>query len=535
MTDMIVESTSAGKNGDLNSIAEANARIAERYDQMPYISHPFPQSHPARLGAVAHLFGLQAPPVETARVLEIGCASGGNIIPLAASYPDATFVGLELSPVQASAGAARVQRLGLANVDIRHGDVVDYNPGNGEFDYVLCHGVYSWASPPARAAIMRVIASGLAATGIAYVSYNVLPGWRHKQGLRDALMSRVHGIRDTALQIAYTREFLGALKGWNGPDTAYHRDLRETAAHAMTIGDDYLAHEFLENFNEPQTFMQFAEEGGAANLAFLGECEMWMQMAENFDAPTRQLLQTLSNNQILPMEQSIDILTGRTFRQTLLVHGAQAAGIKRTLDPARLAGLHFMGPLQPAAMANPGFAWTFTGASGRQISTNNHVAQLALDFLARRQPGSASYNELLGLAATREDRIAIADALFKSITAGVIDARSAPVAAATGLSERPFAPAWCRSDAEAGDRSIANLRHESVGLDIVGQTILPLLDGAHDWQDLCVALLDKVKVGELRFSRNDVEVSEPQQVRSCVDDHVARTLAQFRARALLAA
>ena len=40
------------------------------------------------------------PAVTTARVLEIGCGGGGNIIPLAAAFPDARFVGIDLSPVQ---------------------------------------------------------------------------------------------------------------------------------------------------------------------------------------------------------------------------------------------------------------------------------------------------------------------------------------------------------------------------------------------------------------------------------------------------
>src|SRR4051812_23249973 len=53
------------------------------YDEVPYESHPYPQTHPSRLAAVATLFGLRPPPVETARVLELGCAAGGNLIPMA--------------------------------------------------------------------------------------------------------------------------------------------------------------------------------------------------------------------------------------------------------------------------------------------------------------------------------------------------------------------------------------------------------------------------------------------------------------------
>jgi hypothetical protein len=48
------------------------------YDEVPYESHPYPQTHPSNLFTVANLFSLTPPTVETARVLELGCAAGGN-------------------------------------------------------------------------------------------------------------------------------------------------------------------------------------------------------------------------------------------------------------------------------------------------------------------------------------------------------------------------------------------------------------------------------------------------------------------------
>lgn len=59
-----------------NPIAQPTVPLSS-YDEVPYESHPYPQAHPSRLAAVAALFGLAPPPVETARVLELGCAAGG--------------------------------------------------------------------------------------------------------------------------------------------------------------------------------------------------------------------------------------------------------------------------------------------------------------------------------------------------------------------------------------------------------------------------------------------------------------------------
>jgi hypothetical protein len=262
--------------------------------------------------------------------------------------------------------------------------------------------------------------------------------------LRDALMWQVGNLAEPGQEVSHTRAFLAALKEWHGPDSTYHRDLRDTAVHAMTINDDYLAHEFLETDNEPQTFAQFMGECAAAKLAFLGEGETWMQIADNFDAQTRDLLRNMSGNFVLPMEQSIDILTCRTFRQTLLIHASREAEIKRLIEPSRLEGLHFLGPLSEVAAASPAApdAMAFVGLGGRRLTTSSPAVQRAFRAIAAKAPSSISHDELLAAAASseadgEEERANVADGLLKAVLGGVIEIRSAPVAAAGAIASRP--------------------------------------------------------------------------------------------------
>ncbi|HEX4608974.1 MAG TPA: class I SAM-dependent methyltransferase, partial [Urbifossiella sp.] len=83
------------------------------YDEVPYESHPYAQTHPSRLAVVARLFGLTPPPVETARVLELGAAAGGNLIPVAAAFPQSRCVGIDLSARQVADGEQFIRQLGL--------------------------------------------------------------------------------------------------------------------------------------------------------------------------------------------------------------------------------------------------------------------------------------------------------------------------------------------------------------------------------------------------------------------------------------
>src|SRR5947207_3379208 len=76
------------------------------YDAVPYSVNAFPQTRPDRLACIARLFGLPSAPPDHCRVLELGCASGGNLLPLAAAFPDSTFVGIDLSSRQVAEGAA---------------------------------------------------------------------------------------------------------------------------------------------------------------------------------------------------------------------------------------------------------------------------------------------------------------------------------------------------------------------------------------------------------------------------------------------
>src|SRR5688572_10288104 len=93
------------------------------YEATPYHSHPITQSFPPTLEAVALAFGIEPPPSDRARFLELGCASGGNIIPLAERFPESEFVGVDLTPGQIDVGQAAIDATGLTNVRLHAMDI----------------------------------------------------------------------------------------------------------------------------------------------------------------------------------------------------------------------------------------------------------------------------------------------------------------------------------------------------------------------------------------------------------------------------
>src|SRR5262245_55885750 len=111
---------------------------ASSYDELPYSSLPYPQTHPARMAAAALLVGLEPPPVESCRVLELGSGVGGNLIPMALSLPRGSFVGVDLSRRQTADGQETVRQLGLSNIALHPLSLTEVDDSFGNFDYILC-------------------------------------------------------------------------------------------------------------------------------------------------------------------------------------------------------------------------------------------------------------------------------------------------------------------------------------------------------------------------------------------------------------
>jgi hypothetical protein len=85
------------------------------YDEVPYPSLSYVHTYPDRLATLATLLGLTPAPVERCRVLEIGCASGGNLIPMAYGLPHSRFVGIDVAHGKFQSVVNRLTRLGCLN------------------------------------------------------------------------------------------------------------------------------------------------------------------------------------------------------------------------------------------------------------------------------------------------------------------------------------------------------------------------------------------------------------------------------------
>ncbi|MCP3955832.1 MAG: methyltransferase domain-containing protein, partial [Desulfobacterales bacterium] len=300
-----------------------------RYDLVPYFSHPFQKTHPENLYTLARLFGVKTPAVETARVLELGCAGGGNIIPMAFNLPEGHFVGVDLSKKQLQFGWDMITALELTNITLEHISISDINADLGKFDYIICHGVYSWVPPDVQAKILEICSRNLTSTGIAYISYNCLPGWNFIKSIRDMMLYHAADFETPAEKAEQARSMLQFIINSQGrSDKAYTTYLKSEMDILSSHQDAYLLHDHLEDINEPIYFHEFMQRADRYHLAYLGDTDLFTMYPDNLDRDVATTIQKIP--ELIKAEQYMDFIRNRRFRSTVLCHAGTK--INRELD-----------------------------------------------------------------------------------------------------------------------------------------------------------------------------------------------------------
>src|SRR3954454_7066997 len=131
------------------------------YDHVSYPGHPFGETHPDHLAVLGSLLGMTPAPLNSCRVLELGCGEGANLIPMAFDFVQSEFIGVDLSEQTVRRGNDFVLGLGLRNIFLRSCDIMDIGPEFGTFDYIIAHGVYSWVPPIVRAKMLAIFRNNL--------------------------------------------------------------------------------------------------------------------------------------------------------------------------------------------------------------------------------------------------------------------------------------------------------------------------------------------------------------------------------------
>lgn len=387
-------------------------RLLYSQHRYPALSHA--EAHPGTLCAAARCGGVIDPALpDDCDVLEIGCASGHHLLPLAARFPQSRFLGIDFSDTAIRQARKAAEAAGLGNIRFEHADLIEWDPAGRDFDYILAHGMLSWTADPVKAALLSLIGRCLREKGIACIGYNTLPGWSLRR--EAAQMTKALGKLDTQGRgLDGILETLATAAAKNATPYAHHlaaiyQDMRRK-------GPEILAFDDLGPCCDPLHFSQVTHWAGRNRLRYIGESQLHQNLPPGLSPEALDALEPLTDDPIL-FQQTLDLLSGRTHRSSLFT----TAGTN--LDPITTTSvtLHFEARLLVTSLP--------AGAAHGEILATFQAA------LAAAAPSTAAVTDLMEACAHRlgprwdpaQAAKAIAAWLYQAARLGWVELRADPV------------------------------------------------------------------------------------------------------------
>ena len=515
------------------ALASPSDLLLASYDAVPYGGGAIAGTRPDYLAATAKLRGVDTPDVSRCRVLDLGCATGGNLLAMALAFPESTFVGVDLSPRQIAAARSTAREIGADNVRFETMSIAEIDDAFGTFDYIVSHGVYSWVPSEVQEALLTVCSRNLSPDGIAYISYNTYPGWHVRGLVRDMILFHDRADLTPHERVQRARSFVETIAS-SAPanDSVYSALLQEEVRLLRSANDSYFMHEELESENHPVYFIEFIRRAAAAGLQFVSESAPTLTDAQ-LAGEVKDTLRSWSSDE-LRYEQYLDFVRNRTFRKTLLCHAGRTVSrepLAAAVPALCLRARCFADPDAPDAK-QPGVE-VFRTLEGVAATMSHPVVRAALHVLIDAAPAAVPFAVLLERARARDEvkgieiaEALLADAMLRCALVRMVDLTIHSECCATRLSDRPVSSPLARFEART-EPVVTSLLHVEVKLTDFDKHVLRLLDGTRDQATVVDDVVRAVSRGEL-----DVGGSRP---REAIAEAVGHALAQFRLAGLLVA
>ncbi|MCC6620576.1 MAG: class I SAM-dependent methyltransferase [Deltaproteobacteria bacterium] len=465
------------------------------YDEFPYPGAAFWFTHPDHMAVLAELHGMSPPDPRGARVLELGCGDGSNILSIAQALPGATCVGVDLSESQVRIATRLAADAGITNARLVQADVREIDRAFGEFDFVISHGVYSWIPPGARDGLLRAIGATLSPHGVAMVSYNAMPGWHDFAPIRRLLKFHTDPIKAPDAKVRQARMMADV---YCQQLIELDRDGREKMAHKIhsnvqAMSDWLMRHDWLAEFHYPVYVSDFVAHAREHGLDFLANACPSAQNAELLDEQAKALVMAVSDR--VRRQQYVDFFQHTRFRTTLLRRAD--APVDDEAHPERIATYLVESRMDSDAftVVPPTSDVAIASEEVARLEREHHKYRAVVQAISKDAPAAISMErafdltlaELVdkgldeGLAASDEGRQTMRDAFVSEVgwlfQRELVHFWKHPPRLARTLPERPETGALQR--VMARDRqSLPSLTHRNTPTPGIEAKVLADLDGA---------------------------------------------------------
>lgn len=446
-----------------------NDPVRQLYSQRRYPALSHPEAHPGVLCASARCAGMASPALpEKCTVLDLGCASGHHLLPLAERFPESRFHGIDFSDSAILSATQTAKAAGLKNVTFEHADLREWTADGEGYDYVIAHGMLSWVPDDAKQALLDLIQQSLAPGGAAYLSYNTLPGW----ALRQEAASMVKALPQLGKGGSLDSQLKKLAEAAGLSDSPHAQNLAAIFKDMRRKGPDILSFDELAPSCDPFHFSRVLHWAGERNLRYLGEATLPGNLPPHIDPEAIQSLEALQSDPVL-FQQTLDLLSGRTHRNSLF------CAADAPLDTATTTSvvLHFAARLMVTSLPDKAIHGEVVGEFHAALAASGPSARPVADLMedCARRFGSRWDPEPAAKA--------IAAWLYQAARLGWVELRADPVATATHASMRPkLSPLNLHFATQ--HEPLVDAFHQTCRFPDSHRQIVAAFDGVHNQEDL---------------------------------------------------
>ena len=321
----------------------------------------YAEQSPETIAMAALINGHRPPDLnQPFRYLDLGCGQGFHLCLLAACYPHASFVGIDLHPEHIAHGRHLAARAGLKNIQFVRGDFIrlaqEPPQGLDPFDIACAHGVATWISPNVRAAMISLASQMVREGGLFYVSYNTMPGWLSMVPFQHAVNSFQSREAAGAESLSAANQFFSSLQEASASLFNYQPDLAARLALLPRLDGSYLLQEYNNQFWQPAFVDTMINDLGNGGFSYLGSATL----AENFNGllpPAYRDLVGAQADQSL-RELCRDLLVNKSFRRDVYAKGRDP--IWRREMELSIDGLQVISQVTVSALQDDAFVFKTT-------------------------------------------------------------------------------------------------------------------------------------------------------------------------------
>ena len=450
------------------------------YDRVAYPTPVVPAQWPDQMAAAVLLHGVEPPDPETAAVLEIGCGTGLNLIGAAAAHPGARFVGFDLSGTVIAEGQRIAEAAGLGNVTLVKDDILTFARDGETFDYVTCHGVYTWVPIEVRDATMELIGRVLAPGGVAYVGYDCLPAAGSKAAINHFLREEVAGISGVSERIDAAMNLTVVLAGNQVQGSRLKPQLDWLVAEHPRLERGHFFHDWLAEFYNPVSVEDFAAAARANGLTYLGDSGLHDLFLDNLDEPGRALIESAGDD-AARRSALLDLLHGaQMFRRSLLIKDGPI--LRRVDDPLARLRYSFEGD----RTADAG-GIRYSRSKQAVVAPKGSPEARLLDALIDAFPRELSLSEVVARSGLI-DGSGFRTLLRRLVVTGLVGIHLTTPRFVTAPGERPHASRLARTMIERSDEAVTLREGKLVGEGEVSRLFLQLCDGTRSRAEIAAAM-----------------------------------------------